>query len=66
MVKKGNNQEPQEASEAKGLTRRGAIKRIAAGIAGIGLVVVTRGLCSDKQPVPGREPLPGDKPPYGD
>ncbi len=40
MIKKGNNKDPQEASKDEGLTRRGAIKRIAAGLAGAGIVAV--------------------------
>ncbi len=40
MTRKGPNQEPEEAPKDEGLTRRTAIKRIAAGLAGAGIVVV--------------------------
>ena len=40
MTRKGPGQEPGKASKDEDLTRRTAIKRIAAGLAGAGIVVV--------------------------
>ena len=45
MTKKEPGKEPREASKDEGLTRRAAIKRIAAGLAGIGIVVVAGSIC---------------------
>ncbi len=72
MSQEENNKDPQEASKKEVLTRRGAIKRIAAGIAGIGIVVAAGHLFNDRDQVQAKEslqeerPLPGQKPPYGD
>ena len=49
MTKKGPGQEPAEASKDQGLTRRTAIKRIAAGLAGAGIVAVA-GIIGQGQP----------------
>ncbi len=46
MEKQGN--EPREAANDEGLSRRSAIKRIAAGLAGAGLVAVTGLICQEK------------------
>jgi hypothetical protein len=40
MTRKGPGQEPEKAPKDEGLSRRTAIKRIAAGLAGAGIVVV--------------------------
>ncbi len=50
--------EPREAAKDEGLSRRSAIKRIAAGLAGAGAVVVT-GFIGIQTPLM-------QKPPYGD
>jgi hypothetical protein len=61
-TKKEPGKEPREASKDEGLTRRTAIKRIAAGLAGIGIVVVAGSICQE-------QPKRADEmgvPPYGD
>jgi len=40
MTNQKQGKAPQEASKDEGLTRRAAMKRIAAGLAGVGVVVV--------------------------
>ena len=40
MIKKENSNASQEASKDEVLTRRAAMKRIAAGLAGVGIVAV--------------------------
>ena len=49
MTKKEPGKKPGEVTQDEALTRRMAIKRIAAGLAGAGVVVVA-GLISSKQP----------------
>lgn len=53
---------PKEASKDEGLTRRAAMKRIAAGLAGVGVVVVA-GIIGPKQDI--YQPIAG-KDQYGD
>jgi len=61
MTKKESGKEPSEASQAEVLTRRAAMKRIAAGLAGAGIVVVP-GMISPRKPDWGGDP--GEQ--YGD
>lgn len=61
MTKKEPGAEPREASKDEVLTRRTAIKRIAAGLAGAGIVVVAGIIC---QTQPHRADEIGEK--YGD
>jgi hypothetical protein len=49
VTKKEPGKKPGEVTQDEGLTRRMAIKRIAAGLAGAGVVVVA-GLISPKNP----------------
>jgi hypothetical protein len=70
VTKKEPGKESREVAQDEGLTRRMAIKRIAAGLAGAGVVVVA-GLISSKQPgytdEIGRDPYgDGVKLPYRD
>ena len=60
-TKKEPGKEPRETSKDEGLTRRTAIKRIAAGLAGIGIVVVAGNI---RQEQPKRTDELGAK--YGD
>ena len=60
-TKKEPGKEPREASKDEGLTRRTAIKRIAAGLAGLGIVVVAGSI---RQEQPKRADELGAK--YGD
>jgi hypothetical protein len=48
MTKKEPGKEPREASKEEVLTRRTAIKRIAAGLAGAGIVVVAGLICQEQ------------------
>jgi hypothetical protein len=48
MTKKEPGKEPREASKEEVLTRRTAIKRIAAGLAGAGMVVVAGIICQEQ------------------
>jgi hypothetical protein len=68
-TKKEPGQEPREAAKDEVLSRRSAIKRIAAGLAGVGIVVVA-GMISPEQTLRSDEigQRYGDavKPPYGD
>jgi hypothetical protein len=61
MTKKDESKEPKEASQGEVLTRRAAMKRIAAGLAGAGIVVVA-GMIAPRKPDWGDDP--GEK--YGD
>ena len=61
-TKKEPGQEPEAASKDEALTRRMAIKRIAAGLAGAGMVVVAGVICQ-KPPPPYGDAV---KLPYGD
>ena len=51
-TRKEPGQEPGEASKDEGLTRRTAIKRIAAGLAGAGIVVVAGIIGQEQAPPP--------------
>jgi hypothetical protein len=50
MTKKEPGKEPRAAAKDGVLTRRAAIKRIAAGLAGAGMVVVTGVICTARPP----------------
>jgi hypothetical protein len=62
MANQKQDKTPKEASKDEGLTRRAAMKRIAAGLAGVGVVVVA-GIIGPKQDL--FPPMAG-KDEYGD
>lgn len=58
MTNQEQGKAPQEASKDAGLTRRAAMKRIAAGLAGVGVVVVAGIICPKRdiyQPIAGKD-----------
>lgn len=58
MTNQEQGKAPQEASKDEGLTRRAAMKRIAAGLAGVGAVVVAGIICPKRdiyQPLAGKD-----------
>lgn len=58
MTNQEHGKAPKEASKDEGLTRRAAMKRIAAGLAGVGVVIVAGIICPKQdiyQPIAGKD-----------